>query len=64
MLETGRMPTMTTPQEQLAQIDKDIEAVRTELVDAFDEHRLACEAQLRELLQLRDELLRRVRTDS
>jgi hypothetical protein len=54
---------MTTPQEQLAQIDKDIEAVRTDLVDAFDEHRQACEAQLRELLQLRDELLERIKTD-
>jgi hypothetical protein len=54
---------MTTPQEQLAQIDKDIEAVRADLVEAFDEHRLACEAQLRELLQLRGELLKRVRVD-
>jgi hypothetical protein len=54
---------MTTPQEQLAQIDKDIEAVRTDLVDAFDEHRMACEAQLRELLELRDELLKRVSAD-
>jgi hypothetical protein len=49
---------MATLQEQLAQIDKDIEAVRTDLVDAFDERRLECEAQLRELLLLRDELLK------
>jgi hypothetical protein len=52
---------MTTPQKQLAQIDQDIEAVRADLVDAFDEHRLACEAQLRELLELRNELLKRVK---
>jgi hypothetical protein len=49
---------MATLQEQLAQIDKDIEAVQTDLVDAFDERRLECEAQLRELLLLRDELLK------
>jgi hypothetical protein len=55
---------MTTLHDQLAQIDKDIEAVRTDLVDAFDEHRLACEAQLRELLELRGELLRRMGTDT
>ena len=53
---------MTTPQEQLDRIDRDIEAVRADLVDAFDERRLACEAQLRELLELRDELLKRVKT--
>jgi hypothetical protein len=51
-----------TPQEQLDQVERDIEAVRTDLLDALDQHRLECEAQLRELLQLRDELLKRVGT--
>ncbi|MGY3602676.1 MULTISPECIES: hypothetical protein [unclassified Bradyrhizobium] len=55
---------MATPKEQLTQIDRDIEAVRTDLVDAFDEHRLACEAQLHERLELREELLKRVSTDN
>jgi hypothetical protein len=53
---------MTTTQEQLDQIERDIEAVRIDLLDAFDEHRLACEAQLRDLLELRDELLKRARS--
>jgi hypothetical protein len=53
---------MTMLQEQLARVNQDIEAVRTDLVDAFDERRLACEAQLRELLVLRDELFKRVAT--
>jgi Mg2+ and Co2+ transporter CorA len=53
---------MTTPQEQLEQIERDIEAVRAELLDAFDERRLACETQLRELLELREELLKSVRS--
>jgi hypothetical protein len=51
-----------TPQEQLDQVERDIEAVRTDLLDALDQHRLECEAQLRELLELRDELLKRVGT--
>ena len=51
---------MTTPQEQLNQIERDIEAVRANLVNAFDEHRQACEAQLRELLVLKDELTKRI----
>jgi hypothetical protein len=55
---------MATPKEQLGQIDSDIEAVRADLVDAFDEHRLACEAQLHELLELREGLLKRVKTDN
>jgi hypothetical protein len=54
---------MTTVQAQLDQIERDIEAVRTDLIDAVDEHRLECEAQLRELVELRDELLKRARTD-
>jgi hypothetical protein len=51
---------MTTAKEQLDLIERDIEAVRTELLDAFDEHRLACEAKLRELLELKGELQRRM----
>ena len=53
---------MTTPQEQLDQIERDIEAVRADLLDAFDEHRLVCEAQLRELLELKNELAKRVKS--
>ena len=52
---------MTTPQEQLDQIERDIEAIRVDLINALDENRLACEAQLGELLELRDELLKRVK---
>lgn len=53
---------MTRPQEQLDQIERDIEAVRTDLLDAFDERRLACEAQLRELQELKNELIKRVKS--
>jgi uncharacterized coiled-coil DUF342 family protein len=49
-------------QKQLDQVERDIEAVRTDLLDALDEHRVECEAQLRELLELRDELRKRVGT--
>jgi uncharacterized coiled-coil DUF342 family protein len=52
---------MTTAQEQLDKIERDIQAVCADLIDAVDERRLACEAQLRELRQLRDELLKRVK---
>lgn len=55
---------MTTPQEQLDQIERDIEAVRADLLDAFDEHRLVCEAQLRELQELKNELIKRVKSGS
>ena len=53
---------MTTPQEQLDQIERDIEAVRADLLDAFDERRQACEAQLRELLELKNELMKSVKS--